>query len=237
MPALPLRAVLLDAGNTLVFIDPERVVELFRRAGVDTDVPGFWKAERVARAALVSALGPGTTGMESGIWGAYFTALYRAGGIPAERVAEVTAGLRSLHAEAHLWTHVPDHVEPALRTLREEGYRLGVVSNADGRIEALLEERGLRRHLDFVLDSEVVGVAKPDPRIFRMAVDRMGVEPGECLYVGDLYPVDVAGARGAGLEAVLVDPYDLFGDADVDRIPSVESLPRYVRRRARAAAP
>lgn len=231
-----LRAILLDAGNTLVFIDPERVVELFRRAGVDADVGGFWKAEREARAALVAALRPDITGMEGSLWRAYFSTLYRAGGVPEERVGEVTEGLRALHAEAHLWTYVPDWVEPALGTLREAGYRLGVVSNADGRIEALLEARGLGRHLDFVLDSEVVGVAKPDPRIFRMAVERLAVAPGECLYVGDLYPVDVVGARGAGLDAVLVDPYDLFADVDVDRIPSISELPAYLLRRESPAA-
>jgi putative hydrolase of the HAD superfamily len=57
-----------------------------------------------------------------------------------------------------------------------------------------------------VIDSSLVGVEKPDPAIFLAALDSLGVGPEEALYVGDLYEVDVVGARAAGIEAVLLTP-------------------------------
>ena len=101
-----------------------------------------------------------------------------------------------------------------------------MVSNADGRVQELLGHVGLERYFEFVVDSQVVGISKPDPRIFRTALDRLRVEPRRTLYVGDLYPVDVAGARSAGMEALLLDPFDALEHwTDVARIPSVLRLP------------
>ena len=86
-----------------------------------------------------------------------------------------------------------------LETLHTDGYRLAVISNADGRIQSLLERVGLLGHFEFVIDSELVGVEKPDAAIFREGCRRLDLPPGECVYVGDLYPVDYLGAREAGL--------------------------------------
>ena len=92
----------------------------------------------------------------------------------------------------------------ALDRLRAAGLRLGVVSNSDGRVEEALVAAGLRDRFDVVLDSALVGVEKPDPAIFRAALDALGVAPAEALYVGDLYEVDVVGARAAGMPAALL---------------------------------
>jgi HAD superfamily hydrolase (TIGR01509 family) len=102
----------------------------------------------------------------------------------------------------------------ALAELRRRGFVVAVISNADGGVERLLEGAGLRQHLEFVVDSGLVGVEKPDPRIFRIALDRSGVAPQDACYVGDLYPVDVVGARQAGLEPVLMDPLGRYGGRD-----------------------
>jgi len=96
-------------------------------------------------------------------------------------------------------------------------------------VEGLIRGAGLGEFFDFVLDSEVEGVEKPNPEIFLRACGRMGVDPGRSLYVGDLYPVDVVGARKAGLHAVLLDPLDRLS-YPVDRIPNVAALPGYVER-------
>ena len=77
---------------------------------------------------------------------------------------------------------------------------------------------------EFVIDSGEVGVEKPDPRIFQIALDRMGVTAADALYVGDLYEVDVVGARAAGLDVVLLDPYGVHADRDVRRSRSLEEL-------------
>lgn len=224
----PVQAILLDAGNTLVFVDRHRVLEIYRSHGVDADETMFLEAEFQAREVLIQRIGDGGTGTEAHVWRGYFETLFARSGVPADRMEQVGEALVRVHREEHLWTWVEPGTGEALGALRDAGYRLAVISNADGRIEGLLQSRGLREHFEFVIDSQVVGVEKPDPRIFRAAVERMGVEPEACLYVGDLYPVDVLGARGAGLQAVLLDPMDRLAHYPVDRLRSVLELPRYL---------
>ena len=96
---------------------------------------------------------------------------------------------------------------------------MGVISNSNGTVRALLGALGLARHLDFVVDSFEVGVEKPDARIFALALGRAGVEPPEAVYVGDLYSVDVRGARAAGLQGILLDPGGHWGQRDCPCVP------------------
>ena len=77
---------------------------------------------------------------------------------------------------------------------------------------------------EFVIDSGEVGVEKPDPRIFQIALERMGVSAADALYVGDLYEVDVVGARAAGLDVVLLDPSGEHSGRDVKTVRSVAEL-------------
>ena len=94
------------------------------------------------------------------------------------------------------------------------GLVVGVISNSNGSVRRALEEAGLAAHLEFVIDSSVVGVAKPDPRIFELGLRAAGTTPEQTIYVGDSYFVDVVGARGAGLRAVLFDPGRVWGERD-----------------------
>lgn len=221
------RAVLLDAGNTLLFVDPDRMVEIFAAEGVETDRERFRRAEYEARLVLSRAVEEGQRGTESHVWESYFLTLFRKAGVPEELLPAVGERVKAVHDRAHLWTHVPEGIPAALERLLEAGYRLAVISNADGRVEGLLERAGLRSSFEFVVDSHVVGVEKPDPEIFHLGVRRLELEPEECLYVGDLYPVDVVGARRAGLRALLLDPFGRM-EVPVDRIPSVTRLPAYL---------
>jgi putative hydrolase of the HAD superfamily len=160
-------------------------------------------------------------------WRGYFSTLLRGLGVAdAEREAAGRT-LLEVHEREHMWTRVEDSTFEALDTLRDQGYRLGVVSNADGRMPALLDQVGLADRFEFVIDSHVVGVTKPDPRIFTMAVERLGLPAAACMYVGDLYAVDVVGARGAGLRPVLLDPFDDF-DLPVSRVARVGDLPDWL---------
>jgi putative hydrolase of the HAD superfamily len=110
--------------------------------------------------------------------------------------------------------------------------RTAVVSNADGRVEALLSTAGLRPHLEFVLDSHYEGVEKPDPEIFRRALARLGVPGERALYVGDIYAIDVVGARAAGLAPVLIDSVGAYGEVDCPRIERLSDLLDRLPRRA-----
>jgi putative hydrolase of the HAD superfamily len=226
---MPINAVFFDAGNTLIFIDPQVVIPIFQQHGAEVDEERFWESEFQARLNLVKRVEEGAWGTEHHIWNEYFLAFFRGCGVPEEEMEAVGQRIRDEHRQRHLWTFMRPTTPSALERLRDGGYRMAIISNADGRVEGLIEGAGIRDFFEFVLDSELEGVEKPDPEIFRRACDRMGVEPSESLYVGDLYPVDVLGANAAGLRAVLVDPLDRQ-DYPVDRIPDVEALPDYLAR-------
>ncbi len=112
-----------------------------------------------------------------------------------------------------------------LRALREQGYRLGLVSNRHDPLDELAEALDLAWAFEFTLAAGQVGWWKPDPRLLQRAVEIAGCEPEQALYVGDNYFADVIGARAAGMPAILVDPEDLFPDADCPVIRSLAELP------------
>jgi FMN phosphatase YigB (HAD superfamily) len=91
--------------------------------------------------------------------------------------------------------------------------KLSTAPKRSGAVRALF--------LDFILDSTVVGVENPDPRIFQMSVDEAPVAPAEAVYIGDLYSVDVLGARSAGLKAIPLHPGKVWGDLDCLQAPSL----------------
>jgi HAD superfamily hydrolase (TIGR01662 family) len=230
VPSSRIKAILLDAGNTLVFLDGRRLRAVFGAVGVQVSEERFAAAELRARAKLVESMHGGSNGMEPKAWKRYFKTIFRGAGVPWWKMRRVARETKAAHLATHLWTQVPDGTEAALRQLRDSGYRLAVISNADGTVEGLLETVGLLPHFEFVIDSGTVPWEKPDARIFEDALGRMGVEAHQSLYVGDLYHVDVLGAREAGMEAVLVDPWDR-ARFDVDRIAGVGQLPEYLASR------
>jgi putative hydrolase of the HAD superfamily len=222
-----IKAIFFDAGNTLIFIDPGVVLPILEEHGAHADAERFRQAEFLARNRLSRRVEEGAWGTEDHLWQEYFGNLFRATGVPEDRLERVGNLVREVHEDSHLWTQMDPATSNALDQLSEAGYRMAVISNADGRVEGLIEKAGIRDRFEFVIDSELEGVEKPDPEIFLRACHRMGVDPGESLYVGDLYPVDVLGARNAGLHAVLLDPFDRL-DYPVDRLPDVKALPDYM---------
>ena len=99
-----------------------------------------------------------------------------------------------------------------------------MVSNANGTVGALFDRLGLAPFFDAILDSAVEGVEKPDPRLFLLALDRLGMGPEAAVHVGDLYDVDVVGARAAGVRPVLLDEAGLYEAADCPRVRSLVEL-------------
>src|SRR6185369_3755546 len=98
-----------------------------------------------------------------------------------------------------LWTVAVEGALETVRDLKRRGYRLGVVSNAEGRVERDLIGAGYDGFFETVIDSSVVGVEKPDPAIFRLALERLGASPDGTVFLGDVPAVDVEGARAAGI--------------------------------------
>jgi putative hydrolase of the HAD superfamily len=194
----PLRAVLFDAGNTLVFLDYARLAQGVGAAlGLSLSADGL--AAQVSVASLAMERAGGNDRHRAAV---FLETMFLAAGVPAERLGELRSCLSRMHGERHLWCAVKSGSAESLSRLKAAGLRLGVVSNSDGRVEQALQAAGLREYFDVVIDSALVGLEKPDPRIFRAALDALGVQPDEALYVGDLYEIDVLGAQAAGLRAI-----------------------------------
>lgn len=202
MTGQSLKAVLFDAGNTLVFLDYDRLADGVGSA-LGLPLRGETLASHAPAAAAAMERGADTDRQRAA---AYLETLFRLGGVPDHRLDEARSCLARMHDERHLWCSVREGTGEALNRLRAAGLRLGVVSNSDGRAEQALEAAGLRGYFDVVIDSTLVGYEKPDPRIFQAALDALGVAPEEALYVGDLYEIDVVGAGAAGMSAVLLTP-------------------------------
>jgi putative hydrolase of the HAD superfamily len=118
-----------------------------------------------------------------------------------------------------------DDVVPVLERLRSAGMTLGIVSNFEEWLERLLERLGVRELFDVRVISGVEGLEKPDPRIFRLAMDRAGVEPARSVYVGDNPAFDVDPALAVGMFPVLIDRRGRYPDAPGPRIASLDELP------------
>ncbi|HKG33217.1 MAG TPA: HAD family hydrolase, partial [Gemmatimonadales bacterium] len=155
---------------------------------------------------------------------AYLESLFLLSGVPPESLDRVRDCLSRMHSERHLWSMLAERSAESLARLRQAGLKLGVVSNSDGRVEQALAAAGVRHYFDVVIDSTLLGVEKPDPRIFHAALEALGVAPEEALYVGDLYDIDVLGARAAGLDAVLLASHEPVTGLDCRVTSSIPDL-------------
>lgn len=218
------RALLLDAGGVLVRPNFTRVAEALCRRGVSASAAALAAAEPGARMALDRPPSPGfATDAERG-WH-YFNLVLEGAGIARSAASDAAlAELKVWHDRHCLWEDVIEGVRPSLDRFRAAGLPLAVVSNSNGTLHHLFDRLGLRASFDVVLDSRVEGVEKPDPRLFRRALERLGADPETALHVGDIYHVDVVGARAAGVRPVLVDEALLYPDADCPRVRSLAEL-------------
>lgn len=119
---------------------------------------------------------------------------------------------------------VPESVLPTLITLKEAGFRLGLVSNRSLPMNELVDRLGLSEHFELILAAGDVGWYKPDPRLLEYAAEQLTIAPEECFYIGDNYNADVLGARAAGMTPVLVDPRGIYHDADCFVITDVSEI-------------
>ncbi|HEX2208450.1 MAG TPA: HAD-IA family hydrolase [Longimicrobium sp.] len=219
-----IKAVLFDAGNTLIWLDHPYIVEALRGHGVETTMEGLMAAEYDAKL-LFDELSRERELDERARGRMFFAEIFRRVGVPEAEFPVLAQRLFTRHAQKNLWGNVRERTVETLEELRRRGYRLGVVSNADGRAEQALDAVGLREHFELVVDSGLVGIDKPDPRIFHHALERMGgIEPREAVYVGDIYEIDVQGARAAGMRPILIDPLWKWDDRDCERIRGIHDL-------------
>ena len=215
-----LRAVLLDAAGTLIHLrEPvgESYARIAREHGVD--VPG-WRVDDAFRRVLRAAppMLAADDDRERAWWRDIVRATFRAAD-QMQHFADFDACFAALFghfARSDAW-RVADDAPAALETLRRAGRRVAVASNFDHRLPALLAGLGLARDLDLVWLPRDAGVAKPDPRFFLAACERLEVAPAEAVAVGDDPELDLETARRAGLRAI-----------DVASLASLGALPAQI---------
>jgi putative hydrolase of the HAD superfamily len=225
----PLRAVFLDIGDTVMRPNPswEHIYAIaFEEQGVEVDLTAL-------RDALRAAYHHGGWGFEGGFEASEETSYRRTVEIDQMAISQLGLGpmpdaffrrLSELFMVVSNWHVFPD-VLPALDALKERGLTLGAVSNWMWQLPELLHSLELVSHFDFIATSARVGFEKPHPEIFRYALEQAGVGAEEALHVGDHLDADVAGARGVGIGAVLIDRRGRFKAGDLPPgVPAITTL-------------
>lgn len=141
--------------------------------------------------------------------------------IAREYAARVSAHMGSEYKPESI---VPDEVRNALAQLKQNGYRMAVLSNRDRPFLETLETHAIHEFFEFSLAGGEVNSYKPEPGLFEHALQRAGLSAQEAVYVGDNYFADVVGARHAGLTPILFDPDEIFPEADCIVIKSFDEL-------------
>src|SRR5918999_2975485 len=223
-------AVFLDVGGVFHLPHPGIISEALQRAGVDGpfDEELLDRAHYAGIAALVDW--PAT---ERGIWTAYQEAYAHEVGAPPECVADVVAELDLAFRVDGIWSRVVPGSLDGLRALHDTGVALAIVSNSDGTLEGRLAREGICQvgpgrgvPMSIVIDSAAVGVAKPDPAIFHLALEVTGVPADRTPHIGDTVGADVDGALAAGVRPVHLAPSGFCTDDSHPHAPDIATGPR-----------
>ena len=213
----------MDVGGVMVVPRPVTLAGVVGRHGGSTDPDVIVRAHYRAMHEADS-----DDGFD---WPVYHAALLVHCGVPAgSRAACDEDMVEAIRVTPDWWSHTLPGVAAALPALAGR-YRLGIVSNSDGTVQRVLAELGLCQvgpgsatPVEVIVDSAVVGVEKPDPRIFTAALDVLGLPPDEVGYVGDTRAFDMAGARAAGLLPLHLDPYGFCPSDDHRHLTGIADL-------------
>jgi len=230
-----IKAVFFDLYHTLLGYDPPREVlqagalqefgievspELLRRPMIVAD-------EYIYREHSRLSLGKRSKEEQATVWAQYERILLQEAGIEADD--RLIPGLVGKMRQFALKQVLFDDVLPALAGLKKRGLILGLISNVDQDITAMLDRLKLTAWLQVVVTSLDTGFNKPSPEIFQEAVKRAGVQPAEAIYVGDQYDIDVIGANKAGMKGILIDRGDFFPEiADCPRLRNLAQVSEYL---------
>ena len=230
------RAIFFDAGNTLLYPRLDERVRDLTEAGFPARVEDFYAAERVAKQKLDEWMWPQIRSgevprtIDHHYWSDYLTALMGFIGAPESEQARlinlVLDGFRNIRT----WSVVMPETPGYLAALRDQGYFLGVISNSGGTLEDQFRHLGLREYFQVVFDSAIVGVEKPHPEIFQLALASAKVAPDEVVFVGDTHATDIGGAQLAGWRGVLIDRVGAYPHAECPRISSLPELDAVLER-------
>jgi putative hydrolase of the HAD superfamily len=223
-------AVFLDVGGVFHLPDHEIVSAALRRAGVVGPLdPAVLDRAHYAGAKALEVWPQGD--VHTGLWAAYERAYAVEAGVPEDRLDGAVAELDVAFAEKGVWSRLAAGSMDGLHALAATGVTLAIVSNSDGTLEERLRAEGICQvgpgtgvPMAIVIDSDAVGVAKPDPAIFRIALEATGVAPDRALHIGDTVGADVDGALAAGVRPVHLDPYGFCSDDSHPHAPDLSTV-------------
>jgi putative hydrolase of the HAD superfamily len=223
-----IRALLVDAGGTLVLPDHATVLEVLRAIGIAGE-PARLDDAHYAGMAAFDRLATNDDGAAL----VYRRAYADAAGIPSDRVDDAVTAFSRLSATHGHWVRPIPGARDALEAARRAGLPIVIVSNTErGDAAEQLARAGICQvgpgegvPVDAIVDSAILGRAKPDPLMFETALAAVEVPAGAAIHVGDSLLADVRGAERAGVEAVHVDPLARCPDRTHPHIASIAELP------------
>lgn len=236
MKSSPIRAIFFDAGNTLLYPRLDDRAKDLTAAGFPARVDDFLTAERTAKRKLEDWLWPQIRAgnvprtIDHHYWADYLGSLMTLIGAPEGEHKRLINLLAEGFRDIRTWSLVMPDTPGYLESLQKQGYFLGVISNSVGTLEAQLQNMALRDYFHAVVDSAIVGVEKPHPEIFQLALASAKAEPQEAVFVGDTLATDVGGAQLAGLHGVLIDRVGAYPGAECPRLTSLPELTAVLER-------
>jgi putative hydrolase of the HAD superfamily len=217
------RFIFFDVGNTLLF--PNRARILAPLAPDRHPTLEQWQAlERRTKQEFDQGMMGGK--VDHSFWWTFHTHLLQEAGALNDGIRD--ALVENTQDSAN-WDQILPGTREALERIGRD-YPLGVISNADGRIDAVLRRCGIADCFRSITDSGIVGQEKPHSAIFEAALGAMKAGAAESLYVGDVYSVDYLGARRAGMQAVLLDVAGAYRGREYARVESLAELEAWLRR-------
>ena len=213
------KTIFFDVGNTLLFPNRERIHAPLAERGVAADTEHLRALERRIKNEFDSLM-INDGSHDHSFWWMFYTQLFEDIGLKDDTLRdELVTSIR----DSSNWDQIRPGTGDELLQIASR-YRIGVISNADGRIEDVLRRCQIADCFLSITDSGLVGYEKPHPEIFRQALESLDAKPEESLYVGDMYSVDYLGATGAGMQAVLMDVPGAYLDKGVARVESLAEL-------------
>lgn len=217
------RFIFFDVGNTLLF--PNRARMLAPLPAERHPALAAWQAlERRTKQEFDRGMVGGT--VDHGFWWTFHTYLLQDLNLLADGVRDELVENTQKSAN---WDQILPGTREALERIRKD-YAIAVISNADGKIDAVLRRCGIVDCFANITDSGNVGYEKPHPAIFKAALHDMKASAGESLYVGDVYSIDYIGARKAGMQAVLFDVAGAYREREFPRVESLVGLEDWLKR-------
>jgi HAD superfamily hydrolase (TIGR01509 family) len=213
------KTIFFDIGNTLLFPTRPVILATLYERGIIPTLEQWHAIERVTKKKFDDIMQHGGPA-DHGFWFMFYTRLLEELRIQDNALRDSLVGATRVSAN---WGDIRPGTREFLQRIGQS-YPLAVISNADGKLAAVLERCGIADCFALIIDSGVVGCEKPDCVIFQTALQAMKAEAQHSLYVGDVYSVDYLGATRAGMQAMLFDVSGAYRGNGLPRVETLEEL-------------